>query len=48
MSKRIGLFEDLIKLKAGCLVLPFTAAFENHLRQSSALVVGRQKLTSPF
>jgi len=48
MSKRIGLFEDLIKLKAGCSVMSFTAALENNLRQSLTLVVGRQKLTRPF
>ena len=43
-----GLFEDLIKLKAGCSVMSFTSAFENDLRQSLTLVVGRQKLTRPF
>lgn len=36
MSKGIGLFEDLTKLKACNLVMPFTGAFENHLRQSLA------------
>ena len=48
MFKRISLFEDLIKLKACCLVMPFTAAFENDLCRSLTLVVGRQELMCSF
>jgi len=48
MSKRISLFEDLIKLKTGCPVMSFTAAFENHLCQALTLIIGRQKLARSF